>query len=119
MKKLLSVLVLSALSLNLQANVFEDKVEQAELATALIRCASETTNVLNGMAFVRSVEGKHIKVSKRVDVKTYTLKIVEPHGFGITVPGPTVLITNTITQPPVGSFDMPAQSEFKCEVLEK
>lgn len=114
--KLFSLLILSALSFSASANYFEDKIDQNELAQVLLKCSAQTANVLNNSTFVSSIEGKHTKLSARVSEKAYTVTTREPRGFGMSIPGPTVSIKVVVTQPPVGSADMPSRVTYNCSV---
>lgn len=116
MNKTILFLFLLSLSAGSYANVYEDKIEQTELANALIQCSTSTANLLTGRAYVSSVEGKFVKVSKTVNTKTYTIETREPRGFGMSVPGPSLIIKHKLTSPPAGSADMPSRSEFSCTV---
>lgn len=116
MKKLLSLVLLSTFSFGASAGIFDNVTDQTELANVLLHCSADTVGFLDGMAFISKIESKHTNINKGLDVKIYTLKSQIPQGFGRVRTGPTLTIKLEVTQPPVGSYDMPARSEYKCTI---
>jgi hypothetical protein len=111
--------VCAGISEKAHAGYFDDSIETTEAAEAMARCADEAKQLFpTGLEHMSEVTGHHVKVSERVDEKTYTFESYR----GGAIFGPplekvaSVTATVTVTQPPAGMMDAPSMIHWTCSV---
>lgn len=118
MKSMFSVLALVMACGTAQATQVNDQPEAAEIADALYHCSSALkTLAKKGGDYVRNVSVEVSQLSKGVSEKVYLVTTASGGGFAPRIKGASLQITLTVTQPPEGSADMPARTEWDCVVI--
>lgn len=110
------LLLALALSSVAHANFFTDETSLSEASTALAHCNTEAANLVEGSNWIGTVVGVHTELTPGVDQKVYTFSSFKRFGFGGSKPGPVLAVTLTLTQPPEGMMDAPAQAEYSCKL---
>lgn len=117
-RSLLLTLVLSmGLASRSHAHAFEDEVSAKEAAEAVIHCADEAKQLLQDDEYLGDISGKHAKVSKGVDTKTFVLQSFSGGYMGGPSPKAVaaLVITLKVTQAPAG-IAAPASTEWSCSL---
>jgi hypothetical protein len=101
------------------ASLFDNQVDVQEASNALIHCAEQAKQLApNEQAYLGDVVGQHTKISDRVDSKSYAFNsLVGGAAFGPPAQAvATLIVTATVTQPPMGRMDAPASISWSCQL---
>lgn len=118
MKSIFSVFALVLACGTAHATPMDNQTGAEEIADALYHCSGALKTLAEeGGDYVRNVSGEFSQLSKGVSEKVYLVTTASGGGFTPPIKGASLKITLTVTQPPKGSADIPARTEWDCVVI--